>query len=78
MTKAEIKNLIIKSDYKNKDVVIWWKYDETTNVAIYHCDDVFALDYNEIVYELDDLVNHIFRRSQYDNFKLKILEVDDD
>ena len=78
MTKKEIKDLIIASDYKNKDVVIWWKYNDMPNVAIYNGDDGFYLDYSENEYELDDLVNHIFRRSQYDNFKLKILEVKND
>ena len=78
MTKAEIKQLIIDSDYKNKDVVIWWKYNDITNVAIYHCDDVFALDHNEIEYKLDDLVEVIFWLSSNCNLKLKILEVDDD
>ena len=78
MTKKEIKDLIIKSDYKNKDVVIWWKYDDTTNVAIYNGDDGFYLDYSEIEYELDDLVEAIFINSNYNNFKLKILEVKND
>ena len=77
MTKAEIKNLIIKSDYKNKDVVIWWKYNDITSVAIYNDnDDGFYLDYNDIAYELDDLVDVIFWVSSNCNLKLKILEVD--
>ena len=77
MTKDEIKDLIIKSDYKNKDVVIWWKYNDITSVAIYNDnDDGFYLDYNDIAYELDDLVDVIFWVSSNCNLKLKILEVD--
>jgi len=76
MTKSEIKQLIIDSDYKNKNVVIWWKYNDITNVAICDGDDDFYIDYSERIYKLDDLVDYIFRKAQYDNFKLKILEVD--
>ena len=90
MTKAEIKKLIVDSDYKNKDVVIWWKWgcDEAgsysaTSVATYckYADEWFV-DNSTHRFNLDYLVTTIWR--YYDNlgretekelFKVKVLEV---
>ena len=81
MTKAEIKKLIIDSDYKNEShrpVIRWsyeWKYrDNTWQSATYETiwlNGEFQLDY----FDLDDLVNRIFddqNDETHRNFKLTI------
>ena len=93
MTKAEIKKLIVDSDYKNKDVVIWWKWGygesgnhDITSVATYFkYSDEWFVDYSTHRFSLDYLVETIWR--YYDKlgkenakewFRFKVLEVGDD
>ena len=93
MTKKRIKKLIVDSDYKNKDVVIWWKWGygesgnyEITSVAIYYkYSDEWFVDHSTHKFSLNYLVTTIWRC--YDNldkenakewFKFKVLEVKDD
>ena len=93
MTKKEIKDLIIASDYKNKDVVIWLKwspvyeydYDYDYDFAdeirlIYYCHyhkKFIASNFAKNLNEMVDFVHLIQSREYAKNFKLKILEVDD-
>ena len=87
MTKAEIKDLIIASDYKNKDVVIWWQCDIghvfkkiiQTKTATWYEKDFFEVSGKFTCLLLADLVELIHYDSISEkNFKLKILEVDDE
>ena len=83
MTKAEIKKLIIDSDYKNQDVVIWWtcQFMEKPSflVAVWSRNkERFDISLHSASLTLSQLVNNIFADSQKSNFKIKIVEVGDD
>ena len=72
MTKQEIKQLIIDSDYKNKDVVIYWRF--TLN-GLLEKRVVILIDKRHTI---DSLSEWISWNAKKPNFKLKILEVDND
>ena len=80
MTKSEIKDLIVASDYKNKNVVIWWQIRWVTGNKTSYCSTYS----NERFWgfrdrqTLDELVDDIEKMSHFTGFKLKILEVDDE
>ena len=80
-TKAEIKKLIVDSDYKNKNVVIWWQISASQQwVSIYdrQCKKFFV-DYSKDMLTLAELSDIIFKLSllelKGEGFKFKILEV---
>ena len=82
MTKKEIKDLIIKSDYKNKDVVIWWQFENNDSLvkkAIKYDADFGGFEVYGVVNHTTehDIINYISQFGDSKNFKLKILEVDD-
>jgi len=85
MTKAEIKDLIVASDYKNKDIVIWWSYKlgglahASKRIAIYNIGiDEFELNNCTYTIDIDYLADSICVDTEEQNFKLKILEVGND
>ena len=93
MTKSEIKDLIIKSDYKNKDVVIWWQFTEDDDKSIYiaHCQYIEALSIGEYIWKTTmedakgitylntlEMIDELVYCSSKSDFKLKILEVDNE
>ena len=84
MTKKEIKDLIIKSDYKNKEVVIWWRWRENKvygnfDKAVAFWDGYhFNVSDSNYVWDFDKLVDEVYNFSKCFGVKFKILEVDND
>ena len=93
MTKKEIKQLIIDSDYKNKDVIILWKYQPYGRIGFVEKSVKTAnwnKEYNGFNYLVDpyttrmelftlnQLVDYIEKYNFYAGFEFKILRADDE
>ena len=78
MTKKEIEQRIIESNYASKNVVIWWRDDDCPYVAIYrgYGYDEFLIIGFETDYSFEELVDFIWRDSDAKNFKFRILEIE--
>ena len=90
MTKSQIKKLIVDSDYKNKDITIWWRYkgfamNAKAIIKIAKWDDFQQRFYHlpnlhekSTTFSLSRLVDFIKAHDYGKTFELDILEENND